>query len=117
LNHSDDLLKDSVALAGSSSAPEKWNPNELVIPIVCYSTKEILDTVDQLGIKLDKEVASLTISGPSYVYPLFSFGILPQHSQWQERCGGHTKVFVCKHFITTKVAYELKVRPYLPLLC
>ena len=35
---------------------------------------------------------------------------LTQHSQWQERCGGHTKVFVCKHFITTMKAYELKVR-------
>ena len=59
LNHSDDLLKDSVALAEPSSAPEKCNPKELVIPIVCHSTK---DAVNQLGIKLNKEVASLTIS-------------------------------------------------------
>ncbi len=62
LNHSDDLLKDSVALAEPSFAPKKCNPKELVIPIVCHSTKEIFDAVNPLGIKLDKEVASLTIS-------------------------------------------------------
>ena len=39
-----------------------------------------------------------------------------QHSQWGERCGGHSKVFVCKHFITTKLAYELKVCANLALL-
>jgi hypothetical protein len=52
------------------------------------------------------------------MFYLRSFHILTgtQHSQWGERCGGHTKVFVCKHFITTKLAYELKVRANLALL-
>jgi hypothetical protein len=52
------------------------------------------------------------------MFYLRAFHILTgtQHSQWGERCGGHTKVFVCKHLITTKLAYELKVRANLVLL-
>ncbi len=39
--------------------------------------------------------------------------VVHQHTQWQERCGGHSKVYVCKHFIATKMAYEEKVCLYL----
>ncbi len=65
-----------------------------------------------------KFVISLTLSAPYFMFYLLSCHILTgtHHSQWGERCGGHSKVFVCKHFITTKLAYELKVRANLALL-
>jgi hypothetical protein len=53
-----DDLNDYGALGGPSSASEAWNPDAVAIPVLCYSTKEILDAVDQLGVKLNKEVHS-----------------------------------------------------------
>jgi hypothetical protein len=53
-----DDLNDYGALGGTSSACESWNPDAVAIPVLCYSTKEILDAVDQLGVKLNKEVHS-----------------------------------------------------------
>jgi hypothetical protein len=54
-----DDLNDHGALGGpSSSASEAWNPGTVTIPVLCYSTKDIfiLDAVDELGVKLNKEV-------------------------------------------------------------
>ncbi len=46
----------------------------------------------------------------TFVIFLFTF----KHSQWQRRLGGHSKVFVCKHFIQTKIAYELRIKQEYP---
>jgi hypothetical protein len=35
---------------------DRWNPDGVVFPMVCNTTKEILDAVDKLGIALNKEV-------------------------------------------------------------
>jgi hypothetical protein len=40
---------------GPSSASEEWNPDAVAIPMLCYSAKEILVAVDELGIKVNKE--------------------------------------------------------------
>jgi hypothetical protein len=53
-----DDLNDYGALGATSSACESWNPDAVAIPVLCNSTKEILDAVDQLGVKLNKEVHS-----------------------------------------------------------
>ncbi len=53
-----DDLNDYGALGGPSSASEAWNPDAVAIPVLCYSTKEILDAVDELGVKLNKEANS-----------------------------------------------------------
>ena len=49
---------DNGALAERVSALEEWNPDALAIPMLCFSTTEILVAVDQLGITLNKEVTS-----------------------------------------------------------
>jgi hypothetical protein len=55
-----DDLDDNGALGGSSSSlSEEWNPGAVaILPVLCKSTKEILVAVDvdELGIKLKKEV-------------------------------------------------------------
>jgi hypothetical protein len=37
------------ALGGPSSASQEWNPGAVAILVLCYSTKEILVVVDELG--------------------------------------------------------------------
>jgi hypothetical protein len=51
-----DDWNDNGVLEGPSSACEEWNPDALAIPMLCYSAKEILVAVDELGIKLNTEV-------------------------------------------------------------
>ncbi len=53
-----DDLNDNGALVleGSSYASEEWNPDAVAIPMLCYSAKEIMVAVDELEIKLNKEV-------------------------------------------------------------
>ena len=53
MDHSD--YNDGVELLEPVLA-DKWNPDGLVFPTVCHSTKEIRDAVDKLGITLNKEV-------------------------------------------------------------
>ncbi len=40
---------DNGALAEPSSASEEWNPDAMAIPMLCFSTKEILFAADQLS--------------------------------------------------------------------
>eukprot|EP00037_Helgoeca_nana_P027527 m.315572 g.315572 ORF g.315572 m.315572 type:complete len:349 (-) comp27525_c0_seq2:1453-2499(-) len=60
-------------------------------PTSFEAAREFRDAVDALAIEQNKEF-----------------------SQWQEQCGGKSKVYVCKDFIHRKKAYEYKVRQEKP---
>ena len=57
MDHSD--YNDGVELL-EPILSDKWNPDGLVFPTVCHSTKEIRDAVDKIGI---------TLTGTTAIYP------------------------------------------------
>ena len=104
-NDGDDLC---VEVAGRGSS---WNPDGIAIATEFSNSKAILDAVDDLAHRFNKEVGLLP---SSYFIPHPICLFLCKHSQWQERLGGHSKVFVCKHFIQVKLAYELRIKQKYP---